>query len=91
MRSSELGSATITITSLGDRGAETLAAIIHPPQVAIIGFGRIVTRPWVVDGSVEARPVVSATLAGDHRVTDGHTGGLFLTNVRDLLQEPDKL
>jgi pyruvate dehydrogenase E2 component (dihydrolipoamide acetyltransferase) len=91
LRSSELGSATITITSLGDRGAETLAAIIHPPQVAIIGFGRIVTRPWVVDGSVEARPVVSATLAGDHRVTDGHTGGLFLTNVRDLLQEPDKL
>src|SRR5208337_1096888 len=55
LRSSELGSATITITSLGDRGAESVAAIIRPPQVAIIGFGRIVTRPWVVDGRIEAR------------------------------------
>ena len=91
LRSSELGSATVTVTSLGERGAETVAAIIHPPQVAIIGFGRIVTRPWVVDGRIEARSVVATTLAGDHRVTDGHAGGLFLTNVRDLLQEPDKL
>ncbi len=91
LRSSELGSATITITSLGDRGAEAVAAIIHPPQVAIIGFGRIVTRPWVVEGRIEARSLVVATLAGDHRVTDGHAGGIFLTAVRDLLQEPDKL
>jgi pyruvate dehydrogenase E2 component (dihydrolipoamide acetyltransferase) len=91
LRSSELGSATITVTSLGDRGAETVAAIIRPPQVAIIGFGRIVTRPWVVDGRIEARSVVAATLAGDHRVTDGHAGGLLLSNIRDLLQEPDKL
>jgi pyruvate dehydrogenase E2 component (dihydrolipoamide acetyltransferase) len=91
LRSSELGSATITVTSLGDRGAEAVAAIIHPPQVAIIGFGRIVTRPWAVEDKIEARPVVAATLAGDHRVTDGHVGGLLLANIRDLLQEPDKL
>ena len=91
LRSSELGSATVTVTSLGDRGAEAVTAIIHPPQVAIIGFGRIVTRPWVVDGRIEARFVVATTLAGDHRVTDGHTGGLLLSNIRDLLQEPDKL
>ncbi len=91
LRSSELGSATITITSLGDRGAETVAAIIHPPQVAIIGFGRIVMRPWVVDGRIEARTVVVATLAADHRVTDGHAGGLFLSAIRDFLQEPEKL
>jgi len=91
LRSSELGSATVTVTSLGERGAETVAAIIHPPQVAIIGFGRIVSRPWVVDGRIEARSVVAATLAGDHRVTDGHAGGLLLSNIRDLLQEPDKL
>jgi len=91
LRSSELGSATITVTSLGDRGAEAVAAIIHPPQVAIIGFGRIVTRPWVVEDKIEARPVVAATLAGDHRVTDGHIGGLLLANIRDLLQEPDNL
>ena len=91
LRSSELGSATITVTSLGDRGAEAVAAIIHPPQVAIIGFGRIVMRPWVMDGRIEARSVVTATLAADHRVTDGHAGGLFLTALRDFLQEPDKL
>jgi pyruvate dehydrogenase E2 component (dihydrolipoamide acetyltransferase) len=91
LRSSELGSATVTVTSLGEHGAETVAAIIHPPQVAIIGFGRIVMRPWVVEDKIEPRPVVSATLAGDHRVTDGHVGGLLLANIRDLLQEPDKL
>jgi pyruvate dehydrogenase E2 component (dihydrolipoamide acetyltransferase) len=91
LRSSELGSATVTVTSLGERGAETVAAIIHPPQVAIIGFGRIVMRPWVVEDKIKPRPVVSATLAGDHRVTDGHVGGLLLANIRDLLQEPDKL
>ncbi len=55
LRSSELGSATITITSLGERGAEAVTAIIHPPQVAIIGFGRIVTRPWVVEDRIEPR------------------------------------
>jgi pyruvate dehydrogenase E2 component (dihydrolipoamide acetyltransferase) len=91
LRGSELGSATVTVTSLGDRGAESVSAIIHPPQVAIIGFGRIVMRPWVVEGRIEARSTVAATLAGDHRVTDGHAGGLFLTALRDLLQEPDKL
>jgi pyruvate dehydrogenase E2 component (dihydrolipoamide acetyltransferase) len=50
LRSSELGSPTVTVTSLGDRGAETVIGIIYPPQVAIIGFGSISRRPWVVDG-----------------------------------------
>ena len=60
LRSSELSSATITVTSLGDRGAEAAQGIIYPPQVAIVGFGRVALRPWVVDGRVEARPIVTA-------------------------------
>ena len=91
LRSSELSSATITVTSLGDRGAEAVHGIIYPPQVAIVGFGRIEPRPWVVDGRVEARPVVTATLAADHRVTDGHTGGLFLEALRNIVREPEAL
>jgi pyruvate dehydrogenase E2 component (dihydrolipoamide acetyltransferase) len=91
LRSSELSSATITITSLGDRGAEAVQAIIYPPQVAIVGFGRLATKPWVTNERIEARPLVTATLAADHRVTDGHKGGLFLEALRDILQEPEAL
>ena len=91
LRSSELSDPTITVTSLGEQGVETVFGIIYPPQVAILGFGRIVERPWVVDGQVVARPVVTASLSADHRVTDGHRGGLFLTAVERLLQEPARL
>jgi pyruvate dehydrogenase E2 component (dihydrolipoamide acetyltransferase) len=91
LRSSELSDPTITVTSLGEQGVDTVFGIVYPPQVAIVGFGRVVERPWVVEGSVVARPVVTATLAADHRVTDGHRGGLFLAAVDRLLQEPDTL
>lgn len=91
LRSSELTSPTITVTSVGDRGAETVTGVIYPPQVAIVGFGRIVTRPWVADGRVESRPLVTISLAADHRVTDGHIGGLYLAAIARLLQEPEKL
>jgi pyruvate dehydrogenase E2 component (dihydrolipoamide acetyltransferase) len=91
LRSSELGSPTITVTSLGDRGAEAVTGIIYPPQVGIIGFGSISTRPWVTDGRVEARPLVTANLAADHRATDGHIGGRLLNAISRLLQEPEKL
>lgn len=65
--------------------------VIFPPQVAIVGFGRVVERPWIVGSEVRALPVVSATLAADHRVSDGHRGGLLLAAIRDRLQEPDQL
>jgi pyruvate dehydrogenase E2 component (dihydrolipoamide acetyltransferase) len=91
LRSSELSDPTVTVTSLGDQGVETVFGIIYPPQVAIVGFGRIVERPWVVDGQVVPRPVVTATLSADHRVTDGHRGGLFLAAVDRLLQDPARL
>ncbi|HEY5945353.1 MAG TPA: 2-oxo acid dehydrogenase subunit E2, partial [Kofleriaceae bacterium] len=82
---------TMTVTSLGDRGCETVFPIINPPQVAIVGFGAIVERPWVDGTAVVPHPVVVATLAADHRISDGHRGGLFLAALDRLLQDPDKL
>jgi pyruvate dehydrogenase E2 component (dihydrolipoamide acetyltransferase) len=82
---------TITVTSLGDQGVEALFGIIYPPQVALVGFGKIVERPWSVDGQIVSRPVITARLSADHRVSDGHRGGLFLVAVDRLLQEPEKL
>jgi pyruvate dehydrogenase E2 component (dihydrolipoamide acetyltransferase) len=91
LRSSELTDPTITVSSLGDQGADSLFGIIYPPQVAIVGCGRIAERPWVSEGRVEPRPLVSMSLAADHRASDGHYGGLFLADIDRRLQEPDKL
>lgn len=91
LRSSELSDPTITVTSLGDQGVEGLFGIINPPQVALVGFGTIVQRPWVVEGQIVPRRVMTATLSGDHRVSDGHRGALFLAEVDRLLQEPESL
>jgi pyruvate dehydrogenase E2 component (dihydrolipoamide acetyltransferase) len=91
LRSSELSDPTITVTSLGEQGVESVFGIVYPPQVAIVGFGRIVERPWSVDGTLVSRRVVTATLSADHRVTDGHRGGRFLGAVDRLLQEPGRL
>jgi pyruvate dehydrogenase E2 component (dihydrolipoamide acetyltransferase) len=88
LRSSELTDATITVTSLGDRGCEAVWGVINPPQVAIIGFGAIAERPWASGGHVSCHHVVTATLSADHRVTDGHRGGRFLAELDRLLQEP---
>lgn len=90
-RSSELADPTITVSSLGDRGVETLYGVIYPPQVAIVGFGMPVTRAWVADGMVGPRRTVSVTLAGDHRVSDGHRGALFLGAIERHLLEPERL
>lgn len=91
LRSSEISDPTITVTSLGEQGVETVFGIIYPPQVALVGFGKIVERPWSEEGQIVSRPVVNATLSGDHRVSDGHRGALFLAAVDRLMQEPDKL
>lgn len=91
LRSSELTSPSVTVTNVGDRGAETVTGIIYPPQVALVGFGRAAPRPWVVDGRAEARTLLTLSLAGDHRVTDGHVGGLFLASIARRLQEPENL
>ncbi len=91
LRSSEMSDPTITVTSLGEQGVETVFGVIYPPQVALVGFGKVVERPWVVNGQVVPRPVVMASLSADHRVTDGHRGGLLLAEIDHLLQEPQSL
>jgi pyruvate dehydrogenase E2 component (dihydrolipoamide acetyltransferase) len=91
LRSSELSDPTITVTNLGEQGVESVYGVIYPPQVAIIGFGKIVERPWVVEGRMAPRSLLTATLSGDHRASDGHRGGLFLSAIDRLLQEPEKL
>jgi pyruvate dehydrogenase E2 component (dihydrolipoamide acetyltransferase) len=91
LRSSEMSDPSITITNLGEGGAESVFGVIYPPQVALVGFGSMGVRPWVQRGVPRAIPLVTATLAGDHRVSDGHRGALFLAELRDLLQRPDAL
>ena len=91
LRSSEMSDPTITVTNLGDQGVETVFGVIYPPQVALVGFGRLAVRPWVQDGKVCALPLLTATLAADHRASDGHQGALFLAELRELLQQPQTL
>jgi pyruvate dehydrogenase E2 component (dihydrolipoamide acetyltransferase) len=91
LRSSELADPTITMTNLGEQGVESTFGIIYPPQVALVGFGRISERPWIDSGRVEARPLLTATLSADHRASDGHRGGVFLASVNKLLQAPERL
>jgi pyruvate dehydrogenase E2 component (dihydrolipoamide acetyltransferase) len=91
VRGSELGDPSLTVTNLGDQGVEAIYGVIFPPQVALVGFGRIVERPWAVDGLLGVRPVVTATLSADHRVSDGHRGALFLTAIAEHLNRPEEL
>jgi pyruvate dehydrogenase E2 component (dihydrolipoamide acetyltransferase) len=91
LRSSELSDPTVTVSSLGERGAETLFGVIYPPQVAILGFGTPAMRPWIAEAQVKARAVMTASLAADHRVSDGHLGSLLLGDIDRLLQQPEKL
>ncbi|MGZ8830161.1 MAG: 2-oxo acid dehydrogenase subunit E2, partial [Thermoanaerobaculia bacterium] len=91
LRSSEMSDPTVTVTTLGEGGVESVFPIIYPPQVAIVGFGTVVERPWAENGMVGARREIHASLAGDHRVSDGHRGGLFLRAIGELLQKPEQL
>lgn len=91
LRSSELGTATLTVTNLGDLGVDSVFGVIHPPQVAIVGFGRIAEQPWAREGLLGVHPIVVASLAADHRVSDAHRGGRFLAAIDRLLQDPETL
>jgi pyruvate dehydrogenase E2 component (dihydrolipoamide acetyltransferase) len=70
---------------------ETVYGVIYPPQVALVGFGRLHDMPWVTDGALGVMPAMTASLAADHRVSDGHYGALFLAEVREQLQRPEQL
>ncbi|HVT87617.1 MAG TPA: dihydrolipoamide acetyltransferase family protein [Tepidisphaeraceae bacterium] len=87
----ELSEGTITLTSLGDGGVDSLSPVIYPPQVAIIGAGTVRERAWASEGKIDARPVLTLSLAADHRVSNGRSGAQFLARIRDYLQAPEKL
>lgn len=91
LRNSEITEQTITITNLGDLGAESVFGVIYPPQVALVGFGRIMDAPWAEGDTLSVRKVLQATIAGDHRATDGRTGGKFLDRLNQILQTPQEL
>lgn len=91
LRASELSEPTLTLTNLGEQGVEVVQGVIYPPQVALVGFGKPTRRAWVEGNTLRLIPVVSLSLAADHRVSDGHRGALFLAHVRELLQQPQTL
>ena len=91
LRSSEMTDATLTVTNLGDLGVNTVYGVIYPPQVALVGFGRIAERPWAENGMLGVRRAVTATLSADHRATDGHRGSQFLEALNRHLQTPEDL
>jgi len=91
LRSSDLTNATVTLTSLGDRGVEKVLGVIYPPQVAVVGLGKVMDKPWVVEGMLGVKPVMVATLAADHRATDGRIGAKFLDQLNQYLQQPESL
>jgi len=91
LRSSEMSDPTLTVTNLGEQGADEVYGVIYPPQVALVGFGRVAERPWAFNGLLGVRPTLRATLAADHRATDGHEGSRFLVTIEHLLQNPEEL
>lgn len=91
LRRTELTEATITVTNLGDQGVESVFGVIFPPQVALVGFGKVAERPFAAGGLIGARPAVISTLSADHRATDGFTGARFLATIAGLLQRPEEL
>jgi pyruvate dehydrogenase E2 component (dihydrolipoamide acetyltransferase) len=91
LRSSEMSDPTITVTNLGDQGVDSVFGVIYPPQVALVGFGKLAQRVSVIDKGIRVTTNVQATLAADHRASDGHRGALFLAAVNELLQQPEKL
>jgi 2-oxoisovalerate dehydrogenase E2 component (dihydrolipoyl transacylase) len=84
----DLAGGTFTVNNYGVFGVDGSAAIINHPEVAILGMGRVIDRPWVVDGQLAVRKVTELTLAFDHRACDGGTAGGFLRYVADCVESP---
>lgn len=82
---------TVTVTSLGERGADSVLGVIYPPQLAIVGFGAPRVTASIADGQIQRRPVAQATLAADHRASDGAVGSRLLAAIDQHLQKPDSL
>jgi len=87
---SDLRGSTFTASNFGAFGVDGGAAILNPPEAAILGVGRIATRPWVVEDYVVPRSVVELSLVFDHRVADGGVAGGFIRHLADLIESPDE-
>ena len=77
--------ASITVPNLGDLGAESVYGVIHPPQVALVGFGSVHNEAWPDDAVLTIRPTVHTSLAGDHRASDGLAGSRFLAQLQAIV------
>jgi pyruvate dehydrogenase E2 component (dihydrolipoamide acetyltransferase) len=84
----DLTGGTITITNVGGFGVETGTPIINKPECAIVATGLIAERPWVVDGQLAVRQVMTTSVSFDHRIVDGAYAARFLATLRDLLEDP---
>ncbi|WP_460887399.1 dihydrolipoamide acetyltransferase family protein [Promicromonospora xylanilytica] len=84
----ELTAGTFTLNNYGSLGVDGSAAIINHPQVAILGLGRIIDRPWVVDGQLVPRKIAQLSFVFDHRVCDGATAAGFVRSVADAVEHP---
>jgi pyruvate dehydrogenase E2 component (dihydrolipoyllysine-residue acetyltransferase) len=91
LRPEDVQGGTFTISNLGMYGVDAFQAIVNSPQAAILAVGRIVERPWAVDGAVVVRPVLTLTVSFDHRVVDGARGAEFLDTLAELFEEPTGL
>jgi 2-oxoisovalerate dehydrogenase E2 component (dihydrolipoyl transacylase) len=91
LRPAELAGGTFTVNNYGVFGVDGSAPIINHPEVAILGIGRIIERPWIVQGQVTARALTQLTLAFDHRVCDGQVAGGFLRFVADCVENPARV
>jgi pyruvate dehydrogenase E2 component (dihydrolipoamide acetyltransferase) len=89
LRGTDLAPPSLSVSNLGDQGVDSVAGVIYPPQVALVGFGAVSDRPWAVDGMIGVRPLVTVTLAADHRATDGAVGSRFLKALDRALQDPE--
>jgi pyruvate dehydrogenase E2 component (dihydrolipoamide acetyltransferase) len=88
LRPEDVQGGSFTISNLGMYGVDAFQAIVNAPQAAILAVGRTTERPWVVDGSVVVRPVMTVSVSFDHRVVDGARGAEFLDTLASLVEEP---
>ena len=91
LTATEISAPTITVSNMGERGVETLYGVITPPQVALVGLGKVIEKPLAVNGEIVIRPQMRVTLSADHRASDGHRGAIFLNSIDQLLQKPEQL
>lgn len=91
LQRAEMADPTLTVTNLGDLGVDSVYGVIYPPQVAMVGLGRVMEQPWAENGMLGVRYAAIATLSADHRVSDGLRGARYLARINELLQEPEHL